>query len=709
MSPAPTPAPKEASQPSHDAKTPAGLFVEEGSSAEESADGAAKAPLRVPPDSEWLLTDGRGGYGCGTAAGVPMRRYHGLWATRLEGSATRHMIVSGLDERIGPARRIGEDDVRFAHVMAAHWADQPEASAGDGETSFVHRPLPTWTFRTEHGVLERTVALRRSDEGQAPALLVRWRNVGDAPMRLEVRSLLGWCNVDHLPPVDEGFDGTVHANGASWGFRPTDELPHLWLSVDGIAAFRSDAVWYRNFLYSADRLRGYDHVGHRYSPGVLELDLAPGAEAVASFALGDPLPDAAEVFAQIEAAAQTSWNAARSSEQPLAATLALGADDFLYRSDGGRLGVLAGFPWFGEWGRDVFLALPGLTLARGDVASSAEVMTGCLPFLRDGLLPNIYKDDLETSNYGSCDAALWFALAAMRFADAGHDPELVETKLVPAIRSIAEAYVRGTKLGLKLDPTGMLQAGGPDLNATWMDAQTSQGPVTPREGLPVELQAVWYALLAFLAEQEGDAAGDLGGEPIGKLRDRCGKAFVKAFWMADVKSLADRVHDGEQDPSIRPNMLVAAAMKRSPLTGPQRQGVVKMAKAHLVTPCGMRTLSPSDAKYLGVYGGGLEGRDNAYHQGTVWPWPAGFFVEAALRATPKKSRKKEAKALLAWLDEMLATELSRAGLGHVSEVFDGDLPHRPGGTFAQAWNTGELLRAHVLCREVVAGTSKELS
>lgn len=638
-----------------------------------------------------------------------MRRYHGLWVTRAAGAAERHMIVSGLDERVGPARQLGPEEVRFAHLMPAHWQGQAEPNAGDGETSFARRPLPTWTHTMEHGVLERTVALRRQSAdqvtavAQAPALLVRWRNASSKPIRLEVRPLLGWCNVDHLPPVNDSFDGTLHARGASWGFRPTDELPHLWLSVDGISAFRSEPVWYRNFLYSADRLRGYDHVGHRWSPGILELDLPPGGEATASFALGDPCADAGAAFDQIAAEAEQQLRVVEQSKHALADTLALGADDFLYRGVGDRLGVLAGFPWFGEWGRDVFLALPGLTLSRGKIAQCAEVLTGCLPFLRAGLLPNIYKQDVATSDYGSCDAALWFALAAMRFADAGHDPDFVRQTLLPAMRSIAAAYERGTDLGLKVAADGLLQAGRKDLNATWMDARTSQGPVTPREGLPVEIQAVWYALLAYLAEQTDEQADEFA-----KRRDRCGKAFVKAFWMADVKSLADRVHNGEPDSSIRPNMLVAAAMKRSPLTLLQRQGVVKMAKAHLVTPCGMRTLSPTDSKYIGIYGGGLDGRDNAYHQGTVWPWPAGFFVEAALRAAPKKSRKQEAAALLQWLDELLQRELLRAGLGHVSEVFDGDLPHRPGGTFAQAWNTGELLRAHVMCREVLDGTAREI-
>ncbi len=655
----------------------------------------------VALEREWLLTDGRGGYGCGTAGGVATRRYHGLWVTRTDGLAQRHMVVAGLDERLGPARRVGEQDPRFAHVMSAHWLEQAQPTAGDGQVSFARRPLPTWTFETEFGVIERTITLRREVPGVAPALLVRWRNCSDHPVRLEVRPLLGWCNVDHLLTADDSFDETIHASGASWGFRPTDELPHLWLSVDGVSAFRSEPVWYNDFLYAADRLRGYDHVGDRWSPGVLELDLPAGSEATASFALEEPLTAAAQTFEHLESQADAEWREASQQEHLLTAQLSLGARDFFYRSVDGRLGVIAGFPWFGEWGRDVFLALPGLTLARGDIAVCAEVMVGCLPFLRQGLLPNIYNSDVSSSDYGSCDAALWFALCVMRFADAGHDPELVQQKFLPALRSIVEAYEGGTDLGLKVAEDGLLQAGSEHLNATWMDARTSDGPVTPREGLPVEIQALWYALLTYLAEQFPESSYQA-------MRARCGKAFVKQFWLVESKSLADRVHAGVADTSVRPNMLVAAALSRSPLTAAQRQAVVKVVKAHLVTPCGLRTLSPEAGDYIGVYGGGIDGRDKAYHQGTVWPWPAGFYVEAALRAAPKRSRKREAKALLQWLDELLQSELPRAGLDHVSEVFDGDLPHRPGGTFAQAWNTGELLRAHALCQQVIDGTNMEL-
>jgi predicted glycogen debranching enzyme len=642
----------------------------------------AAAPSSV--DAEWLLPDGAGGFACGAADGVPRRRYHGLWIARPPQQARRMAVVSAVDERVML-------DGRTTYLLRAHWADQPELARPAADVDFMPTPLPTWVTTGDGFVLERSVALRRGAADRPPVCLLRWRNHGRATLRLHVRPLLGWCDADHLPPADDRFDGAVQARGASWGVRPDPRLPTLWLTADGVAAFVAEPAWYRRFLYATDRDRGYDHVGDRWTPGVVEFELGPGREATLAFALAEPCAEPAAAFDEALAAAQAADLLAATARDRFAGRLARGADDFLYRADGGRLGVLAGFPWFGEWGRDVFVALPGLTLARGRLDLCAEALRGALPFLRRGLLPNVYGATPADSHYDSCDAALWFALAVQRYADAGGDAGFVADELLPALVAIARAYEEGSELGLAVDADGLLRAGRADLNATWMDARTKDGPVTPRAGLPVEIQALWHSLLAFLAEHDAEWQGP---------RDRCGKAFVRAFWLADGKRLADRVHDGVADASVRPNMLVAAALPRSPLSAAQRAGCVAAAEAELLVPIGLRTLSPRDGAYRGRYEGDQERRDRAYHQGTAWPWLAGFYVEAALRAAPRAHKRTAAK-LRAWLDGM-APELDRAGLGHVSEVFDGDAPHRPGGTFAQAWNTGELLRALALVAEAQA-------
>mgnify|MGYP002784873634 FL=1 len=619
-------------------------------------------PPTDPASVEWLLTDGAGGYACGTAADLPTRRYHGLWVAVPEGQARRQMVVAGVDERFGA-------EPEATSLLHAHWGTLPAAVPPTAQATFARRPWPSFTWRGQDHrgqpfAVERAVLLQRASPAQRPALLLRWRNLGELPVRLQLRPLFGLGDADHLPPADADCDATVHAQGASWGIQAKPELPRVFCTLDGVGALFPAPVWYRGFLYREDRDRGYDHLGDRWSPFRIEVDLGPGQDAVLAVTLEVPEPAPAAAFARTAAVALREHAAIETDPAPRWAELRAGADDFLYRAAGGRLGVLAGFPWFGEWGRDVFVALPGLTLARGELDTCAAVLTGALPFLRQGLLPNIYAAEPAASHYGSADAALWWTLAVQRYAAAGGDVALVRERLVPALAAIADAYVAGTDLGLAVAADGLLAAGSSTLNATWMDARTAA---------------------ALVEHGEARFAG---------LRDRVAAAFRRQFWLAD-GYLADRVHAATPDLAVRPNMVIAAALPHSPLSRAQRQAVVARAEAVLVTPRGLRTLSPMDPAYRGRYRGGIDARDQAYHQGTAWPWLGGFYVEAALRAATKAQLPKRRAALASWLDGFLP-ELDRAGLGHVSEVFDGDLPQAPGGTFAQAWNTGELLRARAL-------------
>lgn len=639
--------------------------------------GPAGDDAAAPSTSrEWLLVDGHGGYACGTAADVPTRRYHGWLVARTEGSTRRHLLLARVAEAL-------DLDGRELSLLATHWRGESLPQLPDAQVAFTHQPWPTWDFAAAGARLRRELRM----DGTPGVVCVRYTNLGNRALHLRLRPMLSCRAHDALTFANEALDPRVQRFESSLRFRPYAELPPLTMTLEG-ASWHCDeqSFWYHGVHLVEDERRGYECDEDQWNPCRIDLELAPGACACLVFQAGEV------------AGAAPSWPTPPAPIVDRWQRLERGAGQFFFRAPGGRLGILAGFPWFDEWGRDLFLALPGLTLAHGDLARCTEVLRGAVPHVRDGLLPNIFGATVDSSHYGSADAALWFALAVRRWQLAGGSRQVLLDELHPALLAIAERYLAGTGM-LEADDSLLLRAGSPDRNATWMDAMTHNGPVTPRDGQPVEINAVWCQLLAHLAALAG-LRGDTAGSRTWSSRwNRASAAFVQRFWLPE-GWLADRWVGGAPDRTVRPNMLVAAAMDLSPLTRAQRRAVVRKAWDELVTPCGLRTLAPTDPRHRPRYHGGPEERDLAYHQGTVWPWLVGFFVEAALLAETSDRRRAEAVRLQYLLDGIVA-QVDEAGLDHVSEVFDSSEPQLPGGTFAQAWNSGELLRAHALVREAL--------
>ncbi|MEY4674288.1 MAG: hypothetical protein RL148_2072 [Planctomycetota bacterium] len=640
--------------------------------------GPAGGGPSVPgPSREWLLVDGHGGYACGSTDDVPRRRYHGWLVARKDGSARRHLLLSRVEEVLGLGGR-------ESSLMATQWRGEPAPSRPAAEVAFAHQPWPSWTFAVAAARLRRELRM----EGTPGCVAVRYTNLGASTIDLRLRPMLSFRAHDALTFANGQLDPVTHRVPGGLLWRPYAELPPLTLAWSG-AQVRCEEVphWYQGVHLGMDEERGYECDEDQWAPCRLHVELPPGAELRLEFRAGAGV-GAAAPWPMATVPCTDRWE-----------RLNQGADQFFFRAPGSRLGIVAGFPWFDEWGRDLFLALPGLTLARGDLARCTEVLRGVLPYLQDGLLPNIFGEDVAASHYGSADAALWFALAVRRWQLAGGDRNVLLDELHPALLAIAERYLAGTGM-LQADGAMLLHAGSPDRNATWMDAMTHNGPVTPRDGQPVEINAVWCQLLAHLASLAG-LRGDTTSARVWADRwNRASAAFVQRFWLPDGGYLADRWVGGAPDRTVRPNMVVAAALDLSPLSRTQRAGVVAKAWSDLVTPRGLRTLAPADPRYRPRFSGGPEERDLAYHQGTVWPWLLGFFVEAALAACPRDRRAGVARQLQQLLDEVVG-QVDEAGLDHVSEVFDGNQPHLPGGTFAQAWNSGELLRARALVAEAL--------
>lgn len=647
---------------------------------------------------EWLETDARGGFASSTVLGCNTRRYHGLLVTPLTGTARRHVLLSRFEDSVRTTTP-AEGAREFALSMARYrgtWFPKGHLALERFELA----PFPRFTFRVGDARIVRELLLVKGSR----TVLVRWQLEGGAgPLELRARPLLAFREADALTLENGALDRNVQrvADG-SLRVKPYAALPALtFLASSASTRFDGDPSWYRGIEYPVELERGYAGHEDNFSPGIFSARLAPGEALVIAATIEDEIGEPARLW---KAESERRRERARAVGTGPRAQLELGAEDFLYRTDAGRLGVLAGFPWFGEWGRDTFIALPGLTLARGRVDLCAEALLGALAFLERGLMPNIFGRAVGDSHYGSADAALWFARAVQLFDRAGGDSEIVLGRLRQALSDIAERYLLGAPLSIRCDDGFLLRAGSPRVNATWMDAQTASGPVTPREGCAVEINALWYALLAYL-EELGARAGDTRARKRwSAFKQHAGESFVQRFWLSERRYLADVWNEGALDTRARPNMVIAAALELSPLSTEQRAAVVLRAEQELVTPRGLRTLSPRDPEYQGRYAGGPEQRDRAYHQGTVWPWLAGFYVEACTRA----HGASRAVALRAWLDGFDA-ELASHGLNHISEVHDGDPPHRPGGSFAQAWSTAEILRARALLepapREISAPAS----
>jgi predicted glycogen debranching enzyme len=653
---------------------------------------------------EWLETDGRGGYASSTVLGCNRRRYHGLLVSPLPGSTKRYVFLSRLEDALwAPKPLDGAPDGGQAFALSsAAWGAEIAPKGHVNLERFELVPWPRWTFRIGPARLERELLLVKG----SPTVLVRWRLSGDVPpLELSLRPLLACREADALQVANDVLErATARLEGhrCAREARPYRSLPALDFALDGGAPrWIEGALWYRDTTYAIDAARGYEDREDLFTPGTLKCELEPGRWTTFAASIESLPRDPAALF---EAQADVRRAALERAGPGRAGRLALGADDFLVRAPTRivpgpvreRAGVVAGWPWFLEWGRDSAIALPGLLLARGRVEACGEALGEFAGYLSRGLLPNVFGLAREDSHYGSADASLWYARAVLCFDRAGGDATRLRELLVPALTEIAERYLEGTALGVGADSEGLIAAGSGELNATWMDARTASGPVTPRHGCAVEINALWYQLLAHLTELCERFDERARARAWRALAERTGRSFLARLWLAEERRLADRWNDGAPDRSVRPNMVLAAAAELSPLSRDQRAAVVECAERELLTPRGLRTLSPQDPSYRGRYAGDVAARDAAYHQGTVWPWLLGFHVEASLRAFPRDAARR---ARLGVLLDGLLEELDRAGLGHVSEVFDGDAPHEPGGTIAQAWNTAELLRARRMLAE----------
>jgi predicted glycogen debranching enzyme len=619
---------------------------------------------------EWLETNGAGGYAMGTAAGVNTRRYHGLLIASLHPPVERVVMLARVEEEL----TINE---RSYSLGVCQYPGIVTPSGYRYLERFRLDPFPTWDYLLDDVHVEKKLFLV---QGRQAVVLAYTSNT---PHRMRLRPFVALRDYHSLNATD------------------LERLAMLRFHPSNCAALEPDAHWYRNVEYLRELDRGFDFREDLYSPGYFTLDLQPGRAAwLVACIEGDLRPD-------------DEWVARAESlerERRPRNLLERAADQFIVHRGDGSPTIIAGYPWFTDWGRDTMISLPGLLIGRGRLDEARDIVQGFLKFLHQGLIPNRFPDYGERPEYNSADSTLWIFPAMHAWLEAGGDFSFVRDIVYPAACEIIAWQRGGTLNDIGVDPVdSLLSAGAPGMQLTWMDAKTGDWVVTPRHGKPVEINALWYNALritASWASQIGDQSSASRFEEESEVvRD----SFNRLFWNPDRECLYDCIAPGG-DPvvKVRPNQIFAVSLPFPVIDGSRARSVVEIAARELLTPVGLRTLERGDPDYHPAYCGSALERDGAYHQGTVWPWLVGPFITASLRVYGRTPEMIACcRAILESVIAEMADPSGDAALGTLGEIYSAEPPHLACGAVAQAWSVAELLRALQLVSEADDGTPPE--
>ncbi|MBK9153424.1 MAG: glycogen debranching enzyme family protein [Chloracidobacterium sp.] len=626
---------------------------------------------------EWLETNGIGGFASGTISGTNTRRYHSVLTAAQDPPLGRVRLLSKFEETFVLGGRSVE-------LSSNQFPGAVEPKGHEMLSSFRMNPFPVWTFEIDGIVLEKCLFMPHG----LNTTYLRWTiaGAGHSDAELILRPLLS--SVD--------YHGIRHeSDGTSFGFEAKDGEVLVSASDTEVtcrllhkgAEIIPTGYWYRDFEYAIEQERGFEHREDLYQPFELRFRLSQGAaEVTVTTEAGKIQEFAAARKAEIERRAELVRKSGARSDA--GKQLVLAADQFVVKRGAGHT-VVAGYPWFTDWGRDTMIALPGLTLATGRPEVAREILLEYSTHISEGMIPNRFPDEGSEADHNTVDATLWYFEAVRAFLASTKEYKFVRKNLYEKLAEILARHLYGTRYNIHVDTDGLLYAGSPDVQLTWMDAKVGDLVITPRTGKPVEVQALWYNALRTmesLAARFGDHEDEKRYRAMAEL---CSLSFNGSFWNRDEECLFDVVSNGESDPSIRPNQIFAVSLHHSMLDAERAAKVVARVEKDLLTPVGLRSLARSDPRYRPVYEGSPLERDSAYHQGTVWAWLIGPFVDAYRKVNPAGPVTERR---ITDITSELMSHLYEAGIGQISEIFDGDPPHRPRGCFAQAWSVAELLR-----------------
>jgi len=631
---------------------------------------------------EWLETNGLGGYASGTVSGIRTRRYHGLLVASLRPPTKRTLLFACVDEKIRDSGQVYQlTSFLFRDGTRTAWTPPSEFSVDW---------CPQWRYELPNASIVKRIFMPHMSN----AVVVRYFVRPLRPVILSVRLFAAWR--DHHWTMQPFVPFTVKVSGSSFSLHADhqSEIPICHFDHNG-DDFRVEGNWWHNFWLPIETERGLDDSEALFCVGTIakKFEVEGHLDIIASV---EP-KDVAQV-PEIEAMEK------RRREQIITSSLVTrpashllrAADAYIVlRSSTGTRTVIAGYPWFTDWGRDALIALPGLTLVTGRFAVAREILLTFARHLSEGVVPNFFPEGDEAPAYNTVDGTLWFVLSVYRYIRYTHD-ETTLRQLWKPLREILEFHLRGTKYGICSDPNdGLLtwDSGRSDEALTWMDAKVWGKPVTPRIGKPVEVNALWCNALAIIARFAREVGDRVTEATATKWAEKAMQNFERTFWNARENCLFDVISpEGKPDSSLRCNQLLALSLPFRLLSSELERLVLRCVEDELLTPCGLRTLSPKDPKYIGRYIGPPHERDQAYHQGTVWAWWLGPYADAVALVEGREAVQSKVRPLL---ESFLSRHLLEGCIGQVSEIFDGDEPHEPRGCFAQAWSVSEILRAWV--------------
>lgn len=636
--------------------------------------------------AEWLETNGLGGYASSTISNCHTRKYHGLLVSKLDQLPDKYVLLSKIEDIFSYRNK--------QYILSA--SDYPGCLQDGSMANLVEFSVtthPRWRFEFDDVVLIKELLLLHQEN----IVLIKYKIIGgDGGARLSLRPLLALRNFHQLQQRNANLNTAISILEHGFSCQPLEQLPALFLQLDAKHQLVPQTLWYHNFIYTQEQQRGYDFSEDLFTPAMLVCSEI-GAETEIIFACGcSALSANLSTLWQQEINYRTivnnSCNQLRAT--PCQRQLQKISDSFIIKTQH-MTSVAAGYHWFLEWGRDTMIALPGLTLYTGKPDLCVDILKTFAGHEHMGLIPNYLGKTKQHNSYNSVDASLWFVWALQQYYLKTQDLKTIDRYFRTVLQNIFNFYKNGTWHNIKMQENGLLYAGSPDTNLTWMDAVVNGRPVTARYGLAVEVNALWFNLLSFMHELAGVlnfTDFTITKQDLLKLQ----QTFSEVFWCPEKRYLYDFINQEQHNQALRPNQILAVSLPYSPLSKAMATEVMHAVSANLLTPYGLRTLTPSEAGYIGQYAGTQTQRDLAYHNGTIWPWLLGNFVQGLLHIDTNARNVAE---IVQPCLQALQEHLSVYGIGSIAEVFSGDYPHQPNGCISQAWSVAEVLRASYLLHQ----------